>query len=348
MALNVALFPDCNSVPFSPDEPTFPGLVTQDSYANTIQDWQAELPYLVKVGMTDTVNVLVHTNFFSFFPIYSPTLSILDKYKNVISTINLNIAPYWKGWQFIGTNILVNPYNKTDIIPLQTNLWSFSFADLMLEEGTYYLQLRNNNQFDSANYQYYTSEPMSVMNSFDDTNLISFTYNTNNFKKNIIITGWFQDYPTNTSPFNPVFSQRIEGYMIPIPPKVINIGYQQQLYQQLQIQTQQLQFWKLTVGEVSIGIPFVMLTLITEALLADIVYINIQPNTNAGYLIIIYNPQGSSQTADLWKVKTADLNPLLFGEIVVMTKYNSQRAFITPGPPVSGRLHGPEFNNLFN
>ena len=343
MSVNIAIFPKCNSVSMTPATPNF-NVLGQAPYADTIQDWQYPLPYTQKINFDDTITVQVHTtDNAGFLPVVYPMLYVCDYQKNVIISIDLNIAPFLKGVQHIPFNIYTEPATGATY-PLITTMWSFKFSDLDFSGdygGVYYLKMISQDYLDPTAFTTFFSEPMFVDTSHQFTKQFQFSYNTNNSLKNIVVSGWFDDYPTNTQQYSPIFTQRAEAYINMFSPKVINIGYLQQQYQQKQIKAQQVRSWKLKVGEISLGIPYYMLEMLTEALLADTVTID-------GYAYILYNPTGQSSLADLWKIRDADVVPLVFGECALMERYNSQSAIVTPTPSPYGRIFTSEFDTTFD
>ncbi len=332
--VNIAILPLSNSIPIYPLYPSFPGINGQDNYSNVIQDWQSKLPYLYKAQYGDQILILLHSNLGT----NPPQLFLCDKFKNIITGVNLNIQPFYKNLQTLANNNYTDPYSG-EVFPLRTTMWNFAFSDLMISSpDTYYLKLINPS-IGAAPAVSFFSEPISVNAVQWNTHIIQFSYNTNNFSKNVYINGWYNDYPDNVSQFFPVFSQRVEGYWLPASSKVVNIGYLQQLYQQLQIKTQQMQFWKFKPGELSLGIPWYLLQMITEALLADTVFID-------GYKVILYNPGSSESLTDIWKVKDDDNMALIKAEVLLMTTYLAQSALIYPPPAIDGRLHADTYDSL--
>ena len=345
-SVNIAIFPKCNSVSMTPATPNF-NVLGQAPYADTIQDWQYPLPYVQKINFDDELVIQVHVADPTALSVryQNPKLYICDYQKNVINTIDLNVTPFLKGYQLIPYNTYIDPVTGATY-PLLTAMWSFKFSDLDFSGdygGIYYLKMVSQD-YPPATVNTFTtffSEPMFVDTSHQFTKQFQFAYNTNNSLKNIVVSGWFDDYPTNTQQYSPIFSQRAEAYINMFSPKVINIGYLQQQYQQKQIKAQQVRSWKLKVGEISLGIPYYMLEMLTEALLADTVTID-------GYAYILYNPTGQSSLADLWKIRDADVVPLVFGECALMERYNSQSAIVTPTPSPYGRIFTSEFDTTFD
>lgn len=230
---------------------------------------------------------------------------------------------------------------------LMSSLWAFSFEDLagiVPDGGVYYLRL--DNAIPSADTIQYYSEPLLVSNTHPDTILVQFTYNTNVAAKNVVINEWFS---RDGSAYGPVFGIRAEGYVLPSKsgPKGINIGYFQQGYNPIQIKTQQKRFFDLHLGDISLGVPWYMLEMVTEALMADNVAIINDADTNA-YSYVLYNSGSGGSLTDIWKVKGSDVNPLLHASCNLMQRSDMQAAFVTPTPvPVGGGVFNGVFNVVF-
>ena len=345
MSVNIAIFPKCNSVSMTPAIPNF-NVLGQAPYADTIQDWQYPLPYSQKINFDDQLSIQVHVaNPVALITYANPKLYVCDYQKNVIGTIDLNTTPILKGYQVLPYNNYIEP-NTGALYPLLSAMWSFKFSDLDFVGdygGIYYLELVTQD-YPTARTNTLTSffsEPLFVDTSHQFTKQFQFSYNTNNSLKNIVVSGWFDDYPTNANPYSPIFSQRSEAYINKFSPKVVNIGYDQQQYQAKQIKTQQIRSWKLLVGEISLGIPYYLLEMLTEALLADNVTID-------GYSYILDSKTHNTTPSDLWKMRDADVVPLVFGECALMERYNSQSALVTPTPSAYGRIFTSEFDTTFD
>lgn len=339
----ITLFPPSTSVAFYPAIPSGLNVLGQASYLQTIQNWQATIPYWQKIASDDELAILVHTQASLATPITNPKLYICDQYLNEISAIDLSLAPYNKGTQFVSANTIINPYTQS-LNYLLSTLWVFKFSDFTADLGDsdfYYLRLDNYNQDTATVATVCYSEPLLVRATHDNTLKFDFNYNTSNAQKNALISGWYDDYPTNTIPYSPVFSQRCEGYIYPLDIKALNIGYLQQSYLQNQLRTLQQRTWTLKLGEISTGIPDYMLEKVTEVMLADNVTID-------GYPYILYNPSSSSNLADLWKVRGAgDAAPLRYAATAIMEKTDAQKALFDPVPYSFGGIFTGVFDGTF-
>ena len=354
MGQPITLLPAINSVYIS--DPNGLPVLGQSPYGvYGIQDWMYATPYSSKALFTDELNIQVHTQFDSILPSF-PELFICDFYDtetgdfhvigasgyNVLtgSSVNLNIAPYLKGYQNIAGNVYENPFDST-VTPLLTTMWAFSFEDLSIaDKGVYYLLLVNNSTTPTA-VTYLFSEPINVSDSWPDTILFQSQFNTNKSDNiNVIVSGWWDDWTTNAVPYTPVFLLRCEGYIIDLDPKVVNVGYLQQQWQQQQTFARQARMKTLKLGEISTGIPPHMLEAATAQILADTF------NANS-YSYIVFNTSNSTQLSDMWKSKRYDAYPLLWANTVLMQRYDAQGAIITP-PPTYSRIFSGAFSGAFD
>jgi hypothetical protein len=336
----VTIFPNSNSVKFAPANPLY-YVLGQAPYGQTIQDWQEPLKYSQKVLNTDQLAIMVHYQYDlaslgSYIKLY-----VCDQYQNIITgiTATLNTYPYRKGNQHIAGNNFTDPYTSI-VTPLYTSLYVFNFEAFyptyITYGQTYFLRLDNVSS--DGTIQTFYSEPLYVATSHKDTLLIQYSYNSNIANKNIVTTGWFNN-SGHTSPYNPVFSLRLEGYISDLNLKVINIGYLQQQYNQNQIKTEQRRTWQLCLGEISIGIPYYLLEMATEAMLADNIWIN-------SYGYILFNPQGVTQLSDLWKKRDSINAPLVYASAPIMERYPEQQALQTTIP--SHRIFTGQFTAPFD
>lgn len=336
-AQRVTILPLSNSVKISRDRDVPLGLniLGQAVYGLTIQDWQPVQKYYQKIGIDDTITIMVHVQGGSSVT----ELYFCDKYQQVISTINLNVAPHFKGGQALSGNTWTNTSNGT-VVPLNSYLYSFSpsaFPEIV--DGEFYYLKLNNVMTGEDTVSLY-SEPMYIASDHPDTMLFQFNYNTNVARKNVIMSGWHNDFPDNSDPFSPVFSQRCEATISKFIPKVVNVGYEKQNYEQEQIKTDQISTFTLNLGEVSQGIPLYMLQMVTEAVIADRLTIN-----NFSY--IIYNPQSQSAPSDLWKVRGGEVAPLLFASTNIVLVSEAQNAIANPGDNPFARIFTSEFGSAF-
>jgi len=338
MSNRITLFADSSSIFFTPEIPNGLEVPFQQSYEESIQDWQAsysDQPYTQKVLLDRPITIMVHTQF-DFGPSPNPALFLCDKYGNELTAYTAALAamPLYKGHQVF----VNNSYKGTT--QLVTSLWSFSFSDLGITDGgIYFLRLRN--YYTAEADIDYLSEPMMVAATHRNIKFFEFGYNSNNADKNIIVGKWFNDFPTNTDPYIPVFYLIAEAYINLYVPKVVNIGYQKQNYEQVQVKTQKISTYTLKVGENELGIPMYMLDKLTDCMTADLIQINGSP-------VIVYNPSPQPVPSDLWKIIDKDVATLIRASVVIAVVSEDQRAFVTPTPSLFGRVFSDEFDDTFS
>jgi hypothetical protein len=328
-----------------------------------IQNWQYPNRYYQKVCFDDDIAIQMHTQHAVSIAATSyvcppPEMFLCDRYDpntgtfHVIgaaadnttsgSSVNLNVAPYLKGRQMITDNFFANPFTGASD-QLNTSLWSFNFTDLgVITGGIYYILFVNYSYetYPTVVSQYLFSEPLSVLLHHRNTLYFETSYNANNARKNVVVSGWYDDYPTNSISYSPVFPLRCEGYILDQDPKAINIGYLQQLYDQNQIFTEQKRMKVLKVGELSTGIPQYMLEMVTAAILSDLWTID-------GYSYICFNPSPQTSLSDMWKSKRDDNWTLLFASTPIMERFEAQGAILSPDTDVFGRIFTGEFSDEF-
>jgi hypothetical protein len=315
-----------------------------------IQPWMAQTSYQSKYTFTDQLLFLIHNQLNEDIP-SGAALYLLDQYdpntgnfhaygasgyNTVSGSIDLNTAPYLKGYQAITGNNYVDPFTFA-ITPLITTMFSFSFSDLGISrEGTYYLMVENAFETPSTQYQYTFSEPFLIKAAHRDTLLFQSTFNTNKSDNwNVVVTGWYNDYPTNTQTYTSIFLLRAEGYVIDFDPKSVQVSYLQQSYQALQTYSKMVRMKTLKVGELSTGIPPHMMEAISYQILSDTYWIN-------GYSYINFNTSNSTALTDLWKSRRPnDAYPLLYASTMVMERFQSQGAIVTPPPPIPTGEYDP-------
>ena len=326
---------DSSSVYFTAEIPSGLEVGFQQSYEDSIQDWQAsysDQPYVQKVLFDRPLTIMFHTQYDAGST--RPYLYLCDKYGNEITayTAALNAAPFYKGFQIF-------PNNDFDGTPLLTSLWSFTFTDLGITDGGIYF-LRFRNFFTGQADIDYLSEPLMVAITHRNIKFFEFGFNSNNADKNIIVGNWFDDYPTNAVPYTPVFYLIAEAYINLFVPKVVNIGYQKQNYEQVQIKTQKITTYTLKVGENELGIPQYLLDKLTDCMTADLIQIQGSP-------VIVYNPSPQPTPSDLWKIIDKDVATLIRASVVIALVSEKQRAFVTPTPSLFGRIFDDEFDDTF-
>jgi len=336
-----------------------------------IQSWQFPAKYYQKLLFSDNIVIQMHTQYAisdsGVSRLCPPPLMYLCDYYDpntgayhvigaatnnttVGSSIDLNVAPYFKGSQLISGNDYTNPYTGS-VDPLASYMWSFNFEDLSLDspanEGAIFYVLFVNRSYETyptVAYQYLFSEPFMVRESklsYSPTLYLESGYNANvGGDKNIVITGWYDDYPTNSSSYSPVFTKRFEGYIIDFDPKAVNVGYLQQMYDQQQVFTQQKRMKILKVGELSLGIPPYLLEMITTSILSDMWIID-------RYSYICFNPSSQTTLSDIWKTRRDDNRTLLYANTPIMERYSAQAAIVSPTPDMFGRIFTGEFSDEF-
>jgi hypothetical protein len=331
-AIRVTLPCRSNTISLYPATRSGLNVLNQASYGETIQDWQAELPYLQKLAFGDRITIQVHSQFDGILPAPPPPseLYLCDKFKT-------RIAPLMTAGAYVGFVYNINnKYNHNGTpIPLVTQTWSFTFG----VEGFFTLEFVNK-MTGEADVSHY-SEIIDCKPTQPNTLYYEYSYNSNiSDDKNVIISPWWEDFNTNTIPFDLRFGFRAEGYINKYVPKVVNVGYYQQSYEQRQIKTKQVTTWTLEAGAISLGIPYWVLQKLTEILLADRVYIN-------NFQYKIFNPGGASAPTDLWKIKDLDISPLVWASCPIVWASESQQAMVTPTPIPYGGIFTDEFGDEF-
>lgn len=332
----IAVFVNSNSVSMTPDDPDY-FILGQAPYGQTIQEWQGVVGYAQKVLFTDSLTIMVHTptrfnTGTSEVVSGDCSLYICDKYKNVIA--DLNSAPYYKGKQTIAGNTLTVP-GELFALALKTFCWNFTFASQSISTNDfYYLKMTNVGDPGNASTttRTYYSEPMQLNTAWRNTRRIEYSYNSNIASKGIINSGWFDNYPTNSINYNLKFSFRCEMYINQFVPKVINIGYQQQSYDPLQIKTQQKSVFALKAGEISQGIPYYMLRALTEALLADNVAITTAYLSDNPMAFKIFT-QSQPSLSDMWKIRDSDNSPLIYANCNITLVGDYENALVPTNYP---------------
>lgn len=282
------------------------------NYINTYLPGQYCPPYEQKQIFTDTVHIMVLTQRDSI-PGLVPKLYICDHNKVRIATIDLNIAPVYKGMQALANDVLNMP-DGTQYLLWRT-LWAFRwddfFTDQVTDSGIYYLQLDNKNRYGST-HQLWDSEPIFLYPSHPETVLLSYYDDTNNAPHNMIVDGWDLGY-------RPGFDLRVEGRLTNPEVSSINIGYNQQQYLRLQNNAQNRRAYKFNLGGRT-GAPAYMLEKAAEAFAYDNVYIN-------GKVFIA--DVDAENPSNIWKVN-ANSSTLLWAELPVRERYDNQNAYVSP------------------
>lgn len=335
MPIFITIRASTNSVYIS--DPNGQPVLGQAPYGMQLQDWQFFQPYTQKALYTDEILIMVHTQ-----PGTNCLAYICDEQQHVIAGIDLTAPPYFKGKQTIPGNNDINPFDGT-ITALTTYLYAFKFGDfpgVITADGTYYIQVSNYSGI--SNSVTFYSEPIYLRSEHPNTSLWQCSFNSNvSDNTNVVVSGWYNDYPTNSIGYSPIFTVRCETYILPIDPKVINIGYLKQSYDQVQINGRFKRMKTLKVGEISIGIPDYMLEILTAFLLSDNLWID-------GIPYVVFNPSAQTALSDIWKSKRDENIMLLKASTVIMEKYEAQGAMRTPTPTFPTRFHEAEFESQFD
>ena len=322
-----------------------------------IQPWMAVGKYQSKYTFTDTITIqaqiegnipAIQTGNAKLYlcDYYDPNSGDYKLYGDTVynrltgSSIDLNIAPYLKGVQQIAGNFYKNPFLPITT-PLKSYLWAFDFTTLgIATAGTYYLLLLNDKLNIPSTHQitYLFSEPFLVKAAHPNTMLFQSQFATNKADNwNVIVTGWYNDYPTNTQTFTPLYSLRIEGYLIDDDPSAVLVGYSQQLWEQVQTFSKLVRMKTLAIGELSTGIPPHMLEMVQAQILADTFWID-------NYSYISPSSNNSTQLTKLWKSRRPNAAyPLFYAGTALMERFQAQGAIITPPPPIPSHYFAPDF-----
>lgn len=332
-----------------------------------IQNWQYPNKYFSKVQFSDVISIQMHTQKYSrdtaaevdrpcpqpqlfLCDFYDPNTGSFRVYGQTVynttsgSTVDLNARPYFKGDQTLPSNSYTDPFTNTQDL-LRSTMWSFSFSDLSITaSGVYYLLFVNywyeDGDYPTASEFKLFSEPMQVQTSHLNTLYFTATYNTNRSDEdNVIVSGWYDDASEET-PYNPLFTGRIEGYILDLDPKAINVGYLQQLYDQIQVYAKQKRMKTLKLGELSTGIPPHILEQATALMFSDLWFIN-------GWSYIMFNPSSQTTLTDIWKSNRKDGWTLFYATTAIMERYGAQKAIVSPSFSSGGGIFTGEFSGEF-
>ena len=315
---------------------------TYTSQIGQVQDWQDKsLIYQQKVKMEQVITVMMHTSVSDpYLPATdNPKLYLCDQFGQVLTAYSsaLATAPIYKGYQFIAGN----NYEEGGVVtPLVSSLWMFSFNDLGITDGgVYYLKLVTfTNPATVAQVLY--SEPIFVSNMDLETRLFEYTYNANNSFCNFVLSGWYDDFPTNTIPTQVYFQLRVEAYKNKLATKTLLIGYKQQSYNPVQINTIIKRCWTLNLGEISLGIPEYMVEKVGYAITSDKWIFD-------GYYYILPFDGNNTQLVDLFKIQETDVNPLRTATTVIQEVSDNQRAITGTSDTLTGRIFDDVFSDVF-
>lgn len=338
----VTIFPRSTSISFYPAIPNGEYGIGQASYSQLIQTWQAQVPYLQKIGLNDDLCIMVHTQKNDSILTTLPELYICDKFKTRLS-YDLSVAPYCKGHQAITGNTWYNIDNGTTL-DLLVSCWAFKFADFVTD-GNYYLEFVNKSDTD-ADYSCF-SEPLMVRADLPNTLLFSFYYNSNNDLKGIVNTNWYNDFPTDTVSYSPRFTLRCEGLLNWADELSVNINYLAQNYNKIDQTSQSFTIFDLKIGEISIGAANYVIQKVNEAIQADNLYIaSNQFPTPKKYTLHLLS--AFTQPTTYWKYRKTDARPLIYASCQVRYVSNSQESLVTPVPAIPTRIHTGVFSSVFN
>ena len=346
----ITISPNFNSYYFSDSTNNGLNVLGQADFQHQILPFQYRTIYFAKSVMSDYVSLQFHI-FFSGIP----TLYLCDRHQNIITgaTASLNSAPFYKGLQVVTGNTWDDPFTHYTY-GLTSHMYNFQWSDLAsyvtanTPLSVYYLMFE---QVTGGETSQIFSEPILLYNSTFDNwgnqdgqrNTLSFTaqYNANRAANtNVVVAGWYNDYPTSTQPYFPTFYTRCEGYVLPIDPKAVNFGYYMQNYIQNFQFGQQVPQKILKLGELSPGIPDYMLQIITEFLLSDQIIIN-------GTWYKTVNQSSNTSPSDLWKSKRDDVSALLYANTVLSLGSLSQQAMVSPVPVPTGGIYDATFDATF-
>ena len=320
-----------------------PTSYTYTSQIGQVQDWQDKsLLYNQKFMMDDTITIMMHTSVSDPYnpATDNPKLYLCDANGKVLTayTTALASAPIYKGYQFIAGNNYLS--DSGSVTPLVTSLWMFSFTDLGITiGGIYYLKLVTfTNPATIAQVLY--SEPILVSNMALETRLFEYKYNSNSAINNFVLGGWYDDYPTNTMPTQVYFNLRVEAFKTALDSKALLIGYKQQSYNPVQINTILKRAWTLHIGDISLGVPEYMIEKVGYAITADKWIFD-------GYGYILPFDGSSTQLTDLFKIQETDVNPLRTATVPIQEQSDSQRALGNGRETITGHIFTSVFSDVF-
>lgn len=317
-------------------------------FQHQILPFQARPIYLAKSIMTDNVTILFHT-----YDDHTPTLHLCDNHQNIITGADsiLNAAPVFKGKQTIIGNTYTPPFTTT-AYGLDSSLWNFNWTALSaytIGFPWYYLQININGQILFSEPIYLQPSKYDVwQNQIGIPNTLMFSaqwFANKSQETNVVVSGWYNDYPTNTIPYNPVFYVRCEGYILEDDPLLIAIGYLRQQYEMNFITGQQVVRQVLKIGELGIGIPRYTQQMIAEMMISDRVCIH--PD-GLNYQYKIWAPDAQTTPTALWKSKNDDNYPLIYSTLPITLGSNAQLAMVTPSPTPPARIFTDVFDLTFS
>ena len=352
---SIVISPNLNTFYFSEAINNGLNVLNQADYQSQILQFQNRPNYFQKCTLTDPISLQFHTYFSG-----TSILQLCDRWQNVISGADATLAaaPIWKGRQVVAGNAYEYEGGSYG---LTTTMWTFTFNDLLAyitpdtPTDWYYFKLT---VYDKEFY----SEPIIVRSdkfdkwgnnvAFPNTLLFNSTLVCNRAgNTNAVVSGWYNDYPTNTQPFIPNFYTRCEAALVPDSPDLIAIEYLMQNYDANFIYGQQYQKKVLSLGIASIGVPEYILQMITEFMLADktsitMGIINVHGNS-LYYQYKLFAPESTTSPKAIWKTDRKDTYPLIRATLPIVLGSMSQTAMIDPVPTPSAHVFNSVFNSVF-
>lgn len=305
--------------------------------------------------MNDPISLQFHTYYSA-----NSVLHLCDRWQNVITAADATLAaaPIWKGRQVVSGNTYES---EGASYGLTTTMWNFTFNDLSAwvtpdtPTDFYYFKLV---VFDKE----YFSEPILLRTArfdnygnnvaFPNTLLFNSSYNANRAgNTNVVVSGWYSNYPTNTVPYTPKFYTRVEGAIMEDDPNLIAFEYLIQNYDANFISGQQIRRQILMLGVASIGVPNYMLQMITEFMMADKTSITMGAANRYGvplyYQYKLYNPNTSTTPNAIWKINRIDGYPLITGTLPLVLGSSNQNAMIDPVPVPSAHIYNSVYSDVY-
>ena len=350
---NINLVPVMSSYYFATATNNGLNVLGQATYRNQIRPFQFVLSYFAKALTTDPVSIQIHSYYSG-----TVTLHLCDRFQRVITAADavLNAAPAYKGLQVVTGNTFTDPYDGS-VYGLTSSMWDFNWTDLLsfITSDTptdfYYFKL-------VADTIEMYSEPilvrtprydnMGYLTSFNFSSLFNAQWLANKSQNtNVVVSGWFNDFPTNTVPYFPSFYIRCEATIMQDDPNLVAIAYLRQQYEQQLVTGQQVPRQILKLGLGSLGIPDYMLQMISEIVISDRFSIT-QDNINY-YQYKLWSPSPQTSPSAIWKTTRIDndASPLLYATLPITLGSLSQQAMVDPDPTPSARIYSGVYSSVF-